>query len=93
MTQPIDLFTNSGRFDKTIVTNLLKGTHDPDDLLPYSMLLDAYKGRRYARTLLEHVLLNENITLVPQAHQFVLFHDQVIEALCRHYDASRFLQD
>ena len=90
MKQPIELFTSQGHFDKETITNLLKGTHDPKDLLPYQMLLDTYKGRRYAKALVEAALRFDDPRHVPQAMAFVQLHDRVIEALCRHYDESRF---
>ncbi len=90
MNQPIELFTSAGRFDKKTITNLIKGKHDPKDRLPYQMLLDCYKGRRYAQALAEAALRFEDPIHVPQAMAFVELHDRVIEALCRHYDESRF---
>ena len=92
MDNPIELFTQ-GKYDLATITKLLNGALEPTELLPYSMLIDTYKGRRYAEMLLKAAIHIGDPKNIAKATQFVDFHDRVINALCRHYDDTRLIQD
>ena len=77
------------RYDQDTILNLINGNHDPNDRLPYSMLVNVLRGKDYAEDVLFFNEMKGDRTLVEMAERFVLLHLKVIEALCKHYDDSR----
>lgn len=94
MKEPLSSFhtyikEGSERYDQETIQNLINGVHDPNDRLPYSMLIKILRGRDHALELLASNQAKGNKSFIRMAEQYVLLHHKVIYALCRHYDESR----
>lgn len=80
------------RYDPETILNLINGNHDPNDRLPYSMLVNILRGKDYADSLLAFNKQDGDKTFIEMAHRFVILHVKVIQALCKHYDESTLLR-
>ena len=66
------------RYDQETIQNLINGDHNPNDRLPYSMLIKILRGRDYAMEILASNQAKGNKSFIRMAEQYVLLHHKVI---------------